>query len=119
MGNGRLLHLASLVQLNPTPKKKKVGRMQIVPGWPQPVAAREPCEQSPPRGETARPETLGIEAQNVDSQGTGFNSSETSKDAEMPCQEQRRPKNSCASIREKPVRTRFFPLSALSMSKPF
>ena len=33
---------------------------------------------------TARPETLGIEAQTVDTQGTGFNSSETSKDAEMP-----------------------------------
>ena len=70
--------------MNPTPKKK-VGRMQIVPRWPQPVAAREPCEQSPEsRGETARPETLGIEAQTIDTQGTGFNSSETSKDAEMP-----------------------------------
>jgi hypothetical protein len=36
------------------------------------------------RSETARPETLGIEAQTIDTQGTGFNSSETLKDAEMP-----------------------------------
>jgi hypothetical protein len=44
-------------------------------------AAREPCEQSPQsHSETARPETLGIEAQTVDTQGTGFNSSETLKE---------------------------------------
>jgi hypothetical protein len=83
MGNGCLLHLASLVQL----KSIKVRADADVPS-----CCRESCEQSPSLTITARPETPGIEAQTTDTQGTRFSSSETSKDAENACQEQRRPR---------------------------
>lgn len=70
---GDLLNLASLAQLNPTPK---IERMETS----QPDA--EPCDNPPHHPVKQQdPKTPGIEAQTIDTQGTGFNSSRPLKDA--------------------------------------